>query len=542
MHFGMSCLTASAAWQIDFSRLEVPRMIPHRASSFVSRVSTLTILIVVAILTGCANYHLYRQDTHELAVQALTSFEEAALAEALVDERQLMSEVLALELEVVRRHTIVRRNAWLRAVIGDTTSSWSVLGETAVASRLESLVGDSRDPIVGDIIEHLQTMPKRLNDLKVARDRYLGERGPRDPSATCPVQDTRTAEEPLASSFFDNYKEDCAEYLAEVATLRERFPANSELGKVQLLLDNTAAAIKELQDSSKAATKQLTDAKKQHAEAIRDRDSTVLQRTSAELKEALGTLAKPLEIGTKLDDAFVDLGLGGQLALVETQLASIEAILDAVSDTTQNLGASPNESTKLHLRMVSFLSTLEGRISDLHTPQPSVLLFESERLRLERERIKRRIANAEARLGLLDVKRDALLGEVFWLGKNLGTIKLHRQREDTGNCEAKKSIVDTFQQRNSSCRELVANALLYYANSWTLGRVVQEEVDYRLIAARHDAALDASEIALAQWQNLIGVPLSQLAAFHGAGIRSDQVRNFIQALGFSGLIAVGAID
>ena len=44
-------------------------------------------------------------------------------------------------------------------------------------------------------------------------------------------------------------------------------------------------------------------------------------------------------------------------------------------------GTLANDSTKLHLRNGSFLSALKGRISDLHTPQLSVLLFESERLK-----------------------------------------------------------------------------------------------------------------------------------------------------------------
>jgi hypothetical protein len=54
----------------------------------------------------------------------------------------------------------------------------------------------------------------------------------------------------------------------------------------------------------------------------------------------------------------------------------------------------------------------------------------------------------------------------------------------------------------------------------------------------HRSALENSSAAFAQWANLIGVPLSQLVAYHQSGIKSEDLANLINAAGF-GAIAGG---
>jgi len=86
-----------------------------------------------------------------------------------------------------------------------------------------------------------------------------------------------------------------------------------------------------------------------------------------------------------------------------------------------------------------------------------------------------------------------------------------------------------------ACRELMVSALLRYANSWTLGRFVQEEMDYRVIGLRHLAVIDQSEVAFAQWENVLSVPIGQLVEYHSGGIRPEDVANLINALGLGAI-------
>ena len=95
-------------------------------------------------------------------------------------------------------------------------------------------------------------------------------------------------------------------------------------------------------------------------------------------------------------------------------------------------------------------------------------------------------------------------------------------------------------EKKPTCREKIGRILLFYANSWSIGRLAQEEIDYILIGVRHSSALDNSEIALAQWENLISVPITQLVALHGAGIKSDEVARFLLAIvNAAGLTLIG---
>jgi hypothetical protein len=88
-----------------------------------------------------------------------------------------------------------------------------------------------------------------------------------------------------------------------------------------------------------------------------------------------------------------------------------------------------------------------------------------------------------------------------------------------------------------TCKEDALRALVYYANSWALGRVTADRIDYTLIGARHVAALDVSEVALAQWENLIGVPINGLVAYHASGLKPEDIAAFLQALGVIGIAA-----
>lgn len=178
----------------------------------------------------------------------------------------------------------------------------------------------------------------------------------------------------------------------------------------------------------------------------------------------------------------------------------------------------------------------------MEQPNVSQLLLEAEHIRLQRELAQRRLASARQRAGLRGAKLEAAMAEVELLAASRDAQNCLKGRIDKPHCQLgcphQSALVDDFQSSSKECRGWIAEALLSFANSWDVGRLTQEEIDYRLVAVDHAMALDGSEIALAQWENLIGVPISQLVAFHGTGIKADQIGNLIQALGL-GSIAAG---
>jgi hypothetical protein len=73
------------------------------------------------------------------------------------------------------------------------------------------------------------------------------------------------------------------------------------------------------------------------------------------------------------------------------------------------------------------------------------------------------------------------------------------------------------------------------ANAWTLGRAEYEKLEYQLIGQAHEGALDNSEIALAQADALIRIPLEQVAKAYASGVRPEDLANLIRALGLSAI-------
>ena len=80
----------------------------------------LSLLILAgAALCGCPSGHLYNKAEHDLAIKAEKTFSEAGLLEGLKGEYALMDRMLGNELQIVRRHTLARRDAWLVKLVGD---------------------------------------------------------------------------------------------------------------------------------------------------------------------------------------------------------------------------------------------------------------------------------------------------------------------------------------------------------------------------------------------------------------------------------------
>ncbi len=180
------------------------------------------------------------------------------------------------------------------------------------------------------------------------------------------------------------------------------------------------------------------------------------------------------------------------------------------------------------LQIAASLPTLEKEItSALYYPQVGSLVLESERIRLDIDNANKTLARDQATISILTYKRDAIFEE-------LAQLKVAKRR--LSSCKRANSLASDFNKYSLICKERVADGLLKYANSWS-SRRTEEESDFRLIALEYNPSLDESANALSQWQNLIEVPLGQLATFHASGITPADIAALIQAAGVG---AIGA--
>lgn len=484
------------------------------------------------LLSGCAGTHLYRAEQHELALRAETAFREAKLSEAVRGERAVLDQLLEQELAVVRRQTVVRRDARLLALTTATSDSGSWISlQREVAARLLELSGGAAD--VYALLDASVDIVDERSAMDASEREYELFRQPDDPSLACPAPSAgKTPGQADARVPFDAFQRRCERYLAAQTVVSGFGQPDTEFGRANALIVATERARDAANADAASLKAGAAQAKRAYDAAVKAGKRDELREAEERLASLLGEADKPIEAATALDEQFRDLALAPTIAKLEARRESIGRIVDALLSKGGDASGTPPGELQSELAVAKAAGAMQGYITAARYPEVSVLLLESESLRLRLEAARLRLANAEARLELLRGRRDALIAEVRALNQARMTLDLLTK----DGCRT-GALTDDFRKGNAKCRELTARALLHFANSWTLGRVAQEEADYRLIAARHSAVVDASENALAQWETLIGVPVSQLVAFHGSGIRAQDIAQFLYALGITTAIA-----
>jgi hypothetical protein len=497
--------------------------------------------LTCALAAGCGGSHLYSKQDHELARQAQAAFDKADVSASLEAEYALLADMLAHELAIVRRHTLARRDAELVAIVGatDDVSSWQFL-KTRIAARERELVGE--DAQVVALHQAVALLPVHERFLRDHQTDYELLRQPGDPTLSCPLPapPARPEPSPAARPSYQAFAEQCTKYQAALATLRDFAAPGSELGRInrdlsaiEELVRGVAAQVAAQQSAQRALEEKIAAARKagtsidigKEIAARRDKVAKVV----APIEKHLGTARK---VAARLGAS--DLDLDAAMARIEEQRQAVDQL---VAFLIQGQGQLPARIPAEIQLSIEIARTVPAIALDLRAgrrfPRVGALVLESEHLRLEAEALAQRRARADKRRALLAQKRDALTTELRYLGQARAI--LERLDEAT----RRQPLFDAYR-KNELVRRAVAEALLAYANAWTVGRVTQEEIDYMLIGQAHEGALDASAAALAQWENLIRVPLAQLVALHSAGVTSDDISRIIgHIITAAGLTAVG---
>lgn len=486
------------------------------------------------LVSGCAGVHLHNEANYQVATKAQTAFDDAKLASSLAEERSRLAQILQRELAAVRRQTLATRDAHLLAIlVGDNrNASWGEFDRT-VQGRLEELLGADTSvfPKLDNALTRLKSAQERLRDAEFA---YRTLRpGPGDPALTCPPPTPGSSGPPKLSSerlqaIYDAYSVECAEITTQKTIISPAGATGSKWQKLALELADADAQQRATTKKVEQTKKDYEKAKKDHEAAIKAADASAIQAAATVLK-------------SKLDELGL-LGAAGQIAALQQQVAAIDGVLDALTKDVDSSKPASDPSQQTYLRIASFLPSLEKRIGAAYNyPTVVPLLLAAEHLRLQLAAAQQTLATQTTRLNLLRKKLDAMAAEMSLLNtasRWMTGVDTLADQKTKHPCKRTAALVVDYGGWAPNCQEQVVAALLLYADAWTVGRLPQHEVDHLLIGLRHAASVDASENALLQWQNMIGVPLSQLVAFHKGGITSEDLANLINAIGLGG-IAVG---
>lgn len=516
-------------------------------TTIITSYACLALLLPIS-LGGCGA-HFHRQEDAKVAQSAVDAFKDAKLTETVAAEFSAAAEILTQEIAAIRRQSNARRDQWLAAFIGGQTKdkSWDGLSKY-ISNRIKELAGEKADqgPLKSQITVLLAS-PKMIyqayDDLRgtylsyhTTRAKIVPQKDPIIPRIGAKLADDETANlsPPLKQSYSD-YKRDLDKYEAAV---KSGSPPPAIQGLIGETLSSQIAQAEALKQVGTAAAE--TQKKFDNLQKARDAtiaDTTAPGKTADEIRQGLqDSVAKEKEVWTYLQQITSVPSQAG-LPDIQKRVTGLQAIRKEITDVLQSSSDAlkkkvptndalkekvPTEGDTVKIRLLASVSAIRHGLDQATYPKVSDLLLESERLRIDIQRLQGVIALEQERKTVLDLKLAALVRELAALRLAQGRVR------QAGGTKAIAKEVGVTAER-------AFDALAYVAESWTAGRTPAEETDFLLAGIDHRAALENSSAAFAQWANLIGVPLSQLLAYHQSGIKAEDLANLISAAGLTAI-------
>jgi hypothetical protein len=494
------------------------------------------LIISIFFLNGCG-LHLHRPEDAKLAQAASVAFNDAKLAEALKAEFDAAAEILNEEVGAIQRHSNARRDRLTSAIIGGSTNetSWKLLTDYS-NNRLMDLLGEMPSGTNwGNIKKVLDAQNDLYDKFITLRGDYLmyeGIRTSQDPRLDG-IGGRLTAEDEgkLADPAKSQYKSYLGQLRKYEDLKKEAHISNFKSGRVGTILRLRQAQEDNLLKANQAAT----ELKSLLQSVTKKRDDEIAKANSHgksldEISEALQKAEKQADDAKKifktvLDGPSSDLeGLHKKLIATEEIRGQIAELLTAAADAVAGKPPKqPSPANSQKAKLLASVTAIRAGVDGATYPRISDLLLESERLRIEIDRLHGLIALEEERKTLFDLQLTALGQEI----KALYRVLQHIASTKPSGVLAEEQSVKT--------QEAAVTSLMYLVESWSSGRTPAEVIDFLISGIDHRAALHNSSSAFAQWANLIGVPLSKLAAYHESGIKSSDLANLINAAGLSAI-------
>jgi hypothetical protein len=473
-----------------------------------------SLLILSFLLAGCG-VHLHRPDDAQLARTALTTFKDVKLEDSIKNESIAASEILNSEIAAIRHQSSARRDRLLTAVIGEKSNAESMtILKKYVNDRLENLLGEFVDEEFADNwLTARKEVEGRFSTVHQAYRMYIQERNRHDGPKIFRIgvllseQDASELQEPLKTNYND-YTKALDEYHKAKKNTLVPLTINGVVGEI-------ASSLK-TQEEKLIATSEVAKNEKANLDRIKkERDDKIVEsqvpgKTADEISKAIKEASDKTDEIISFLEKLLDSKNKSDLSSTQKKIIALEEIRGKITDILPRVadavaGQSPSSEDSQKIKILESIAVIRKGVDGIAYPKISDLILESERLRIELERLRAILDLEEERKTMLNLQLTYLSQEIALLNN------------------AKKTDVSFVE------------SLACIAESWSIGRTPAEEMDYLMIGIDHRVALRNSTAAFEQWSNLILIPLSQLVAYHESGIRSEDLANLISAAGFSAI-------
>lgn len=320
---------------------------------------------------------------------------------------------------------------------------------------------------------------------------------------------------------------------------------SGKLGDAAKAAEAAQEALKIQDANADGIVKKYKTAKDAYDEAVKKK--TGVEQAKDSLTEVRKTLNEYLGKADKADKAIAAaagelraLGVVGDpvdLAVLETQVKSIS---DSIRELMSQVDTK-YESSALKA-VVDLLGKLQGAQKAQVLP---LLLLHSEAVSGQLEAARAAAASARKQVAALKSRAEALQRAYsqLWLAR-LALVETGPDGSPKLRCEdvGSKTVAEAMAAaKSSTCKQAVAEAMLHYANAWTLGFGPAHEAQLTYFGEVDAGALAQSAAALQGWERVLGVPIDQLVLYHSGGVKPEEVaRLVIEAAGLFGLVGTNA--
>jgi hypothetical protein len=515
----------------------------------------LSIVAIALAAAGCQTSLLYDPARDEQGKAAVKAVEEAHLTATVESLGKAFADMAAKEEANARTHAeqvfdweidSIGKAASLDANPPKTAKGQSAQPKgllTIGIKRLEELGLQDGSPagldnlISGDAVRRAD-----LEALQLKRTTFLGAFGivfsncvdvfgasahpalPDDAPAAKTLKRIRPAEQADAKAQFKELVDDCKSLEANAAAFQALF-AN---GTINERLDEIAKGV----NAAKAFAVKKAEIAKDIATAKADAAGAFKAADAGKAKLA-AVEAKANELLDKIATARKVNELAGAEVLAEEKLEWLEAILAAVAGTAADEKVKLEDDELLGVAIIRGLPALrddaKALLADAAKPRltPIVAAIDYQKLLLAKleavhEVDRKRMKLAEEQLNaevdeaiawaqvLRRIRKDA-----GWAGKSIGALNGSLSGQDKG----------TFYE-----------ALAIYGDSVREAQIEQAVLEARFVATQYERVLVNSRYAAEQWDALLDTTAKILSEYHAAGIKTEDVAEFLKALG---LVSIG---
>ncbi len=561
------------------NKLEIKKYSKHGLQRSIRVLINLALLSGFISLTGCAGIHLYNPDNDTTASLVKKTSDEINFQAVIEEERKKQTKLLNHELEVVARAALALRNTRMRSLLEHETIP-GTLENGSLIRKLESKIDERLSKLINlnqldnaknsiDTLKNLITVTERniedfsttLENLDIAIKLFKLELKTSAPECKTGDDAKFVVDDKIINKYSvvaESIKSDL-DVLHLLQNFKERCEAHQEIrNKFNVSMNAILKEEYKAKNDLKEQEKVKSDKEGEYNEALKIYQEALKQAESDASEAAKKKITTQAEILQNALKGLEETGILGKQSTTNHQINNIDLILDVlakgkleeeklncseikIDDKTKEAEAKKKcLETKQALAVVAQLPSFVGRGATIEAltelPPVNALLFEKERLMALKEDVEKQIGRTKSKIALLQQKRDATQDEIDSLVK----VKQHLiwARQANGGNDIKLS--DLYKKSiNESARRHMVIAVTRYLNTSTGPQRVMREIEYRLIDIKHAQALDSSETALRLWEGAIKQPINVLAAYHGSGMKREELAKLIvEALKAAGLFTI----